>query len=168
MSVKERRVAMIETPTKFEVFRDLGSEEAHAILGLCECVRVEKGMKIFEEGEPARSLFLIQAGKVELRFKIVCFNEMQEITMDQEAEGGVVGWSAIIPPHQYTLSAYAVEDCELLEIHQADIQRLCEANTRLGFQFMTNTAQIIGQRYEITRRMLVAEIQHNFKVRHID
>lgn len=159
---------MIETPARFEVFRDLGSKEIQVILSLCKSVRVEKGTKLFAEEEPARSLFLIQAGRLELRFKIMCFNEMRELALDQEAAGGVIGWSAIIPPHQYTLSAYAVEDCELLEIHQADIQRLCEADPHLGFQFMRNTAQIMGQRYEITRRMLIGEIQHNFKQRHID
>lgn len=159
---------MIETLAGFVVFHELGTEDLQTILSLCKSVRAEKGTKIFEEGESARLLFLIQSGRIELRFNVVCFNEMVEITLDRLTEGDVFGWSAIVPPYQYTLSAYAVEDCDLLEIDQADMRRLCEANTRLGFQFMKNTAQIIGQRYEITRRMLSGEIQHNFKQRHID
>lgn len=159
---------MSETLTKFAVFHDLGSEDVQTIFSLCKNVRAEREMRIFAAGEPARLLYLIQSGRVDLRFDVVCFNERVEITLDRVAAGDVFGWSAIVPPHQYTLSAYAIEDCDLLEIDQADMQRVCEANARLGFQFMKNTASIIGQRYEITRRMLAGEIQHSFKQRHID
>lgn len=159
---------MVETLAKFAVFHELKDEELHAILGLCKNVKVEQGTRIFEREEPARSLFLTQSGRIELRFSIVCFNEMVELTLDRLGAGDIFGWSAIVAPHQYTLSAYAVEDCDLLEIEQADMLRLCEENPRLGFQFMKNIAQIIGQRYDITRQMLVGEIQHNFKQRHID
>lgn len=157
------REAMIEALGEFRIFQSLEPEELDAIAKLCKTAQVKRGEQIFQAGEPARSLFLVWTGKIELRFKVVYSNAAVEIPLDSKAAGEFFGWSALIPPYRYTLSAYVVEESELLRIDQADIQRSCEANTHLGYKLMKNIAQVIGQRFQIAEQMLVKEVQDGLR-----
>jgi hypothetical protein len=63
----------------------------------------------------------------------------------------------------YTLTAVAVQDSDFWQLDQADIQSACEANTHFGYVFMKNVARVVGQRFEISQRMLVREVQAELK-----
>lgn len=154
---------MIEGLEKFSILQGLGPEELDVIAKFCKRSKVSKGETVFQIGEPADSLFLVCGGKIELRFNVIYHNTTAEICLDIKVQGDAFGWSAIIPPYKYTLSAYATEDSELLQIGRDDIQNSCEANTHLGYMFMRNTARVIGQRFEGSQEMLVKEIQHGLK-----
>jgi CRP-like cAMP-binding protein len=154
---------MIEGLQRFTILEGLAPEESDTILQRCQITTVRKGEKVFEAGGSAYSLFLVRSGRIELRVKLVYLNASVEVPMDIIRAGGVCGWSALIPPHSYTLSACATEDSELLRIKQTDLQACCEANTRLGYIVMKNIARIVGERYEIARQMLTGEIQSGLK-----
>lgn len=154
---------MIEALEKFAIFQGLAPEELGAIAKLCKTAKVQKGDQIFQAGEHGRSLFLVCTGKIELRFKVMYSNATSEILLDRKAGGEFFGWSALIPPYKYTLSAYAVEESDLLQIDQADIERSCEANAHLGYKLVRNIARVIGQRFQIAEQMLVNEIQDGLR-----
>ncbi|MBI4478793.1 MAG: Crp/Fnr family transcriptional regulator [Acidobacteria bacterium] len=105
----------------------------------------------------------MRSGRIELRFLVVYFNGLVEIPLEWMGAGGVCGWSAMIPPHSYTLTACATEDSTLLQINQTELEELCETNTRLGYILMKNIARIIGERYELARQILIGEIQRDLK-----
>lgn len=154
---------MIQELERFAVFQGLAPEELDAISKLCRTATVKEGERIFQAGEPASSLFLVCAGKIELRFKVVYSNAVVELVLETITGGQAVGWSALAPPHKYTLSAYAAEDCDLMQVDQAEISRLCEANLHLGYTFMKNIARIIGERVHAGQQLLVREIQDGLK-----
>ncbi len=148
---------------RFAVLEGLTPEESDTIVRRCGIITAKKGEKVFEEGKHASSLFLVRSGSIKLRFKVVYFNGVVEIPLESVGAGGVCGWSAMIPPHSYTLTACATEDSELLQIKQTDLQDVCEANAHLGYIVMKNIARIIGERYELARQILVGEIQRDLK-----
>lgn len=154
---------MIEGLERFSIFQGLTEEELAALRKLCQVGRVKKGELIFQAGEPATSLFLVGAGKVELHFKVTYYNATVEISLETKVPGEFFGWSAVTHPYRYTLSAYAAEDSELLQIKRADIESLCEANNHLGYIFMKNTTRIIGQRFHTVQEALAKEIQEGLK-----
>jgi CRP-like cAMP-binding protein len=156
---------MISQLRSFSLFQDLTQDELEAVTELCKLTRVEKGERIFQAGAEARSLFLLSAGEVDLRFDVVCYNAPVEILLERKGPGEVLGWSAVTYPYQYTLSAYAREDSELLEIKQADIEGLCGANHHFGYIFMKNTALIIAQRFQLAQQALTKEIQESLRHR---
>lgn len=145
------------------ILEGLTPEESEVILQRCGLTTVKRGDEVFRAGAPARSLLLVRSGRIELRFKAVFHNATVEIPLDTVAPGEVCGWSALVPPHRYTLSAYATEDSELLRIEQQDLRECCEANVRLGYIVMRNVARIIGERYELARQMLIGEIQSGLR-----
>lgn len=154
---------MIQNLERFAILRGLGPEELDAISKLCRTAKFNQGDRIFEAGEQASSLFLVYAGKIELRFKVVYLNAAVELVLETITGGQTIGWSALAPPHKYTLSAYAAEDCDLMRVDQAEIHRLCETNLHLGYVFMKNVARIIGERFHAGQLLLVKEIQDGLK-----
>lgn len=155
----------VEKMAQFTIFEGLTPEESGTILQCCEMTTARKGQQVIKAGEFADSLFLVLSGRIEVRFKVEHLYASVEIPLDIIRRGEVCGWSALIPPHKYTLNAYATEDSEFLRIERADLQYCCEADTRLGYVVMRNIAQILGNRYELARQMLIGGIQKDLKKR---
>lgn len=154
---------MKEELERFGLFEGLTPQEFAAITRISKAAKFKKGERVFQVGDPATSLFLLCRGSIELRFKVTYYNATVEIPLERDAQGEVFGWSAVTHPHRYTLSAYAAEDSELLQITQEDIRNLCEANLHLGYVFMKNISQIIAQRLETIQAALTKEIQDELK-----
>ncbi|MDA1001542.1 MAG: cyclic nucleotide-binding domain-containing protein [bacterium] len=123
------------------------------------------GQTIFEEESPAGHLYIVSEGSVELRFTVTHYAALHTASMDRKFKGDMLGWSAVVAPHAYILTAIAVKDSKLLKVSGSDIQRLCTESDRFGHAFMRNLAHVIGQRLNITQRMLIGVIQDHLKKR---
>ena len=153
----------MELLSKFPIFEGMEKEELQDIAKICKLKRFEKGSEVFKAGDLAESLFLVNKGKVELRFKVSYQNASTEISLDIVSPGEALGWSALTPPFKYTLSAFAVEETEVLEIKERDIKRICQEKSHLEYVLMNNLAKIIGQRFSALPGILIQEIQQNLK-----
>jgi CRP/FNR family transcriptional regulator, cyclic AMP receptor protein len=160
---REGSVTRIESSNHFAILDGLTAQDSEAILQRGEISTVKKGTKVIEAGQPAPALFLVRSGKIELRFNVVYLNGAIEAPLERIGAGGVIGWSALIPPHNYTLTGYATEDSELLQLNGSVLQDYCEAHPRVGQTLMGNIARIVSERYEITRQLLIREIQRDLR-----
>ena len=154
---------MVDRLERFAIFEGLTPQDFGSVMQRCRITTVRKGEKVFEAGKDAQSLFLVCSGRIELRFKVVYFNGLVEMPFESMGAGKVCGWSAMIPPYVYSLTACATEDSELFQIKQTDLQGLCETNARLGYIVMKNIALIVVERYEIAWKMLQGEILRDLK-----
>ncbi|MDH3290996.1 MAG: cyclic nucleotide-binding domain-containing protein [Gemmatimonadota bacterium] len=156
---------MVEGLERLAIFEGLTRDQLRAVGEQCEIMSVKRGETVFRAGESAQYLLFVRSGRVELRFQVVYAGATDEYPLDTVTANGACGWSAMIPPHKYTLTAHAVEDSELLRIKQSDLQGCCDTDPRMGYVVMGNIARTIGARYELARRILVGEIQNNLKQR---
>jgi CRP-like cAMP-binding protein len=156
---------MVEGLERLGIFEGLTRDQLHTVGERCEITTVKRGETIFRAGEPAQYLLFVRSGRVELRFQVVYAGTPSEYPLDTVTANGACGWSAMIPPHKYTLTAYAVEDSELLRIKQTDLQYCCDADPRTGSVVMGNIARTVGKRYERAQQILVGEIQNNLRQR---
>ncbi|MFQ5604664.1 MAG: Crp/Fnr family transcriptional regulator [bacterium] len=159
------RKTMIDLLQQARVFEDLNTQEIAEVAKISHKVTFKNGERILEAETPARYLFIVGEGLVELRFKVTLLGGTVEITIDQKFNGTSFGWSALTEPYRYTLSALAMRDTELIRIKANDIKRLCEQNNHLGFVVMKNIALIIGERFGTIQNALIAEIQQNLKIK---
>ena len=153
----------IESPNQFAIFEGLTAQDSDAILQRGEIITVKKGTKVIEAGQPASALLLVRSGKIELRFNVVYYNGSIEVPLEILGVGGVIGWSALIPSYNYTMTGYATEDSELLQLKSSTLQDYCEANPRVGYMVMGNIARVVSERYEIARQLLIGEFQRDLK-----
>jgi CRP-like cAMP-binding protein len=156
---------MVEGLERLAIFKGLTGDQLRTIGERCQVISAKQGETVFRAGEPAEYLLFVRSGRVELRFQVVYAGSPSEYPLDTVAAGEACGWSAMIPPHKYTLTACAVEDSELLRIKQTDLRYCCDADPQLGSVVMGNIARIVGRRYERAQRILVGEIQNNLRQR---
>lgn len=156
---------MIEGLEAFPVFGGLTPKQREMLAERCEVVTAKEGETLFTVGEPAEHLIFVRSGRVELRFQVEYAGATDELPLDSVGPGGACGWSAVIPPHRYTLTGRVVEDAELLRVRQSDLLESCEADPRLGYVVMKNIAYLVGERYEFARRILLSELKLNIRRR---
>jgi CRP-like cAMP-binding protein len=110
----------------------------------------EKEMKadawLFFEGEAAKTLYLIIEGGVDLSMNIGEIGERRIEKLEPLRDGEVVGWSAIIEPHVYTLGAQTTEDTHLIAFDGIALRQLMDDHPDQGYYFMKELAKVIGQR----------------------
>lgn len=107
---------------------------------------------IFKEKEEASNLFLVLKGKVSIE---MTSTEGKPFSIQTLKEGDILGWSWLIPPHEWRFSARAVEATEMLIIDGKFIREKSKKDHDLGYELFRRLADIFVQRLEATRRQLV-------------
>jgi len=138
---------MSETAKLFAegLLRGLAPDEAEAFLRRCQEKTYPDGTNLFMEQTEASRLYLILKGSIVLKFEMPQ-REGADTTIATRKPGDAVGWSAIVPPHQYRLSGYCKGETSLLEIDRDTLQVLFETNYHLAYIFMRNIAILTGER----------------------
>ncbi|MFH1242382.1 MAG: hypothetical protein V1689_08480 [Pseudomonadota bacterium] len=83
-----------------------------------------------------------------MRFDLPLRESEVETTVATVKPGQCFGWSSMVPPYRYTLSAYCASDeCMILEVRRNDLIEVFERNYRIGYYVMGNLSRIIAKRF---------------------
>lgn len=143
---------------KVDVLQGLNVAEIVKLRGCCRPDQGRQGQRLCVEGREAQEFFLLVEGRVELRYELPRGESSSDQALSVVEPGGSWGWSALVPPHHYTLSGYCTSPlCRFMRLRRGDIWDLFDQNHRMGYIFMRNLASIIGQRFhavqdELARR----------------
>ena len=138
---------MIDFLKTVSVFENLNIEELQTISKAVKPVDFENGELIFQAGDPATFFYIVTAGKVNLKLVVKIYNSSELLTIDELGSGELFGWSALVIPCKYTLSAYAEDKVKLLRLDSNKIKLWCKANPVLGYKLMQNFTSIISSRF---------------------
>ena len=131
-----------------QIFNGLDREQLAEILQHCEKVYFDPGTRIFEQGEDARYLWIVEKGRVDLRFEVAAGASATEATISSISERGAFGWSSFTAPHQYRLSGYCTsQGCKLIKVSRDGLRRLFEKDPDIGYVVMSNVAAVVGTRF---------------------
>lgn len=145
--------------SKSAIFEDISPE---AIEELCACGRtlsLEEGHRLFDLGEDANELMILEDGAVELFFPVRVIGVTRELTLERKQVGDVVAWSALISPHRFTLSARCASKCVLACLSREDLHDHFDTDPEVGYLFMRNLAGVIGKRLNNMQDVWVRELQ---------
>ena len=129
-------------------FADIATEEFY-----------KAGDQIWEKGDPATKLCLLDEGKVLLTLETYMGTHRppMQVTVDIITKGGAMGWSAAVEPYVYTLGARVIDDSQLIAIDAAQLREILNADKALGFKFMQTIAKVVATRLAHTEIILVGE-----------
>ena len=138
-----------------------GVEEAAAleIRGLGRLVRVAPGDLLFRLGDEATDLYLIERGRVALTLPMRVPNIEEEVLIEERQSGQTLGWSALIPPHRFTLTAKALVDTEVLALPRPKLLAYFDQHPQAGYAVTRNVAAVTGQRLQVFQAMWLREMQ---------
>ncbi len=152
-------MSIIDILRESSVFQQLNEGQLEKLASIAGRESHPAGTLLYREWDPAARFFIVEEGKIILDMKVELGPHQPplQLTVDVIARGDAIGWSALIEPHIYTLSALCVEDSKLIGIEAEKLQELLTRNNGLGFEIMKATAKIVASRLKHTRVILVGE-----------
>jgi toluene monooxygenase system ferredoxin subunit len=147
------------TGTTPELLAGLEPADAGGISALGSRVRVATGQTLFDLGQQADSLYVIERGRMLLTMPMNIRGGEQKIVIEERLPGQAVGWSALIPPHRFTLAATAALDTDLVAFERSALLRHFASRPEVGCIVMSNLAALVGQRLQVLQAMWLREMQ---------
>src|SRR5512142_2100563 len=146
-------------PSHSELLHDVNDAAAAQVRSLGASVHVAPGDLLFRLGDEANDVFLIERGRVALTLPMRVPNIEEEILIEERQTGQTLGWSALIPPHRFTLTAKALVDTEVLKLPRAKLLAYFDAHPQVGYAVTRNVAAVTGQRLQVFQAMWMREMQ---------
>ncbi len=135
-----------------------GDEAAH-VLARATRARFPAGAVLFRLGDPADTLYVIERGRISLTLPMQVQGREEDLLVEERLGGQTVGWSALIPPHRFTLKATAQIETEVITLSRTALLELFAENSQTAFQVTLNLASVIGQRLQVFQAMWLRELQ---------
>ncbi|MEN8781117.1 MAG: cyclic nucleotide-binding domain-containing protein [Desulfobacterales bacterium] len=129
----------IQTIEPLAFFQGLSYIELEQFASLLKPRSVKKGEVLLRQGTPAMTFFIILSGTF-----TVSLEKGRAYTLDKK--GTVIGWSTVIAPFEYTGTAMAETDGEVLSISSNDFFQLIQNNNALGKKIIAKIDKIASER----------------------
>lgn len=151
----------------WDLFEGIPNEDVTGLVSLGSSKVVRKGSVIFGLGDEADDLYLVASGKVNLTLPLRLGETHLSAPVEERLPGQLLGWSALIPPHRFTLQAMAVEPTELLVLPRKGLEDVFSSRPDLGYAVLANLAKVIGQRLQVFQTMWIREMQRALESRSV-
>ena len=133
---------------RYSLFAGQNNYMLEEIAMLSNEITKDKGDWFFHEDEDATKLYLVLEGAVALTLYVYLNGSGQHLSSSHSiGKGEIIGWSSIVPPHQYKVGAMAVKKSNLLEIDALPLRQLLDDNPEYGYHFLRQIAEVISERY---------------------
>ena len=140
-------VTMLErfiTLQRVAIFNDLDEKNMDMLQPLFEQFSCRAGTTVLKQGTPAKHIYIIVSGKVEVSYKPY---DGTPITVSHLEKDGLFGWSAVVGSEKYTSSATAIEDLETLRIRGSELRKFCSENPEAGRDILERLANAVSSRW---------------------
>ncbi|HEU5163666.1 MAG TPA: cyclic nucleotide-binding domain-containing protein, partial [Thermoanaerobaculia bacterium] len=139
-----------EAPMPEETFLlpSLSADSRRELLYDAERRTLSSGEILFEAGDQATNLYILEHGEIALEVAIPGPEKRELMRL---APGQVFGWSAILGRHLETATARAVAPSEVIVIEARSLLASIESNNRLGVDLYRTLAGVIASRLFATR-----------------
>ena len=136
-----------------ELFHNLDSDRLKTVAGMCRGTSVTKDTTVFTEGEEATELYVLQSGRAVLEMQLHPTLKVPVIPTAVEVvtKGDCFGWSALVEPHSYTLSARCLTNCTVLAIKGSRLRDAMASDSVVNGEVMKALTELIALRLADTQ-----------------
>lgn len=150
---------MEEILGRAELFRDLGRDGVRRVLAIGRARTLGAGGYLFLLGDNADEFYVVLGGRLDLCLPITLRGTVKDVRVESVGVGQALGWSALVRPYRFTLSARATEPSEVIGFARVDLQDLFKAEPGIGFSFVTRVSEVVGTRLVTFQALWVRELQ---------
>lgn len=145
------------------LFRGLSTDEVREIMRACEQRNFEAGDVLFQQGDPARALYMLQSGEIEVSAKTEFGGNL---ILAQLGPGAVVGEMALLEGGPRSATVEVLSSCVAFMLSQTAFHALREQKRHAAYKLILNLAMTLGDR----RRQADARVWEVFEnpAQHID
>lgn len=120
-----------------EFFRDLEEEALVEITSRSTERFFDAGEGVFEEGQAATDLYVVETGRVGL---VITLPNGHEIKILDRGPTDAFGWTSLSRPERYVAGARCLRETALVEVPAAVLEELAERDPRQGLLLMRRVA----------------------------
>jgi CRP/FNR family cyclic AMP-dependent transcriptional regulator len=135
----------VEVLRSFPYFAGVGSESLKAVAALADERVFKAGEVLFKEGEPARSLYVVRQGQVDI---VSHPHAGEDCVVDTVVGGELIGWSSLVEPYRTTATAVARDAGRAVRIEAVGIRDLCEKDHTLGYRLLRELTATLSRRLQ--------------------
>lgn len=148
---------MTATQDPPRVIDAFGTHDFLSQLGERHRMRLATGVRPFtakdgdvlaHEGQTASAFYLVQEGRVAIGQR----DDRAFKTIDVAGPGEVVGWSWLLPPHQWQFECRALGPVRGLAFDAEWLREQCEQDPELGYHLLKHLFKVVVQRLAASRR----------------
>jgi len=148
-----------------DLLKGLDEDATAQVLALGTRLVLNTGAELFRLGDAADNLYLVTRGRLRLTLPMQVAGREQDVLVEERSGGETVGWSALIPPFRYTLTATAALDTEAIALPREALRRYFGAHPETGYAVSVNLASVVGQRLLVFQAMWLREVQRMVEAR---
>ncbi|UCB42313.1 MAG: cyclic nucleotide-binding domain-containing protein [Dehalococcoidales bacterium] len=139
-----------KTLKRAEVFLGLNDAALARVAALPSCrgETYQTREVIFRMGEEAKHLYILKSGRVDLVMEArpTSIQIVKDVLADRVTTGGFFGWSALVEPHSYAMSAVCREPSVVVIISGTELIALLNEDHYIGYTVLRSLTRIIGRR----------------------
>ena len=144
---------------RYAFFAHFSEKQLLSIAELSEEISIRKGELLFEECQPANSLFLLLEGGIDLSYKSeeeFYPKTRKDFDVGQINPGEVFALSSLIEPYALNATAHASKPSKLIKIDAIVMRKLFDSDPNMGYIAMRQLTKAIMERLADTRVQLAA------------
>jgi len=134
------------------LFEGLAPAQLELLAGCAGNVRFGEGQRIFREGDPADSFFVIRHGTIAIETFVP---GRGGVTIETVEDGEVIGWSWLFAPYRWHFDARALTVIRATAFDGACLRDKCAADPELGYELMSRFAKLLIERLQWMRLRLL-------------
>ncbi len=147
-----------------ELFAGLSLDEVNEALSFGSRITIRARSELFRMGDAADRLVIIERGRMRLTLPMHVRGQEEAVQVEESVPGQTVGWSALIPPYRFTLTATAPLETELIALSRDSLRGYFEKYPSVGYTVSLNLAAVIGRRLQVFQAMWLREMQRNLEI----
>ncbi|HXK06803.1 MAG TPA: cyclic nucleotide-binding domain-containing protein [Verrucomicrobiae bacterium] len=149
-----------------DLLKGLSPEDASEVLALGKRLLLSSGAELFHLGQDADALHVIQRGRIRLTLPMQLRGHDEQVLVEERTPGQTVGWSALIPPYRFTLTATAPLETEVVSFSREPLLAHFAEHPAVAQTISLNLASVIGQRLQLFQTMWLREMQRTVELRY--
>lgn len=142
-----------------ELLAGLNAGQLDGVLALGSKKLVPAGSELFRLGQFAECLFVVESGRMRLTMPIAIRGSEEHVLVEEITAGQAVGWSAVVPPYRFTLTAVAPVDTQVLALPREALREHFARHPDVGYAVSQNLAVSIGRRLQLFQAMWLRQMQ---------
>jgi CRP-like cAMP-binding protein len=138
--------------------RQLPASQIERLAACAEHVSLAAGTRIFDEGAPARSFWLIDAGQVAIDTLVPGDGR---VIIEMLGRGDLLGLSWLAPPYQFKYGAVATQPLQAFQFSATAVRAACGGDPALGYALLDRFLAVAARRLQATRARLLDAVLHS-------
>jgi CRP-like cAMP-binding protein len=120
---------------------------------------LESGDYLFLLGDSAQYVSLVVRGLVDLCLPITIGGVLKDITVEAVGPGKTIGWSALVQPFRFTLSARAAAPTEILAFGRLDLEQVFATDPAIERVIRMGISELMVRRLTMFQALWARELQ---------